>query len=484
MMILDKHKPTIAVKKPSVSITTKLMIPYLRLETAEDNNKLYEKIFLLLQFLKSRYIVLITALFSIGLLSASCGSFPKEFAEAQSQRRGAARKKGGPIPVDVGIARPGLLRSPLEYTGTTIPFRTVSLRSQIEGQVLELNVDVGDDIKQGQIVAQIDYVLLKTTLKQAQAELAALKSEVARATSQISNARVEVEKARLELLQAQADAKRQEKLLKEGAIAKQTAEQTRTTARTNVQVLRATQEKVRTEQQALAIAKGRLSAQVAVVAQAKKRKSYGQVKSPITGVVLEKITEPGNLLQAGNEIIKIADFSRIKVVVEVSELELANIQLGQSVKVRLDAFPEEKYIGSVTRISPAADATARLVPVEIVILNDDGKIGSGLLSRIIFKSDAPQRIVAPLRAIQEAKQARAPGLMGNGKVFVITRKNGKTKVTARRVTLGKQTDGKVEILSGLQPGESYVMRSGKPLTDGDVVKLSMLSETSATTGKK
>ncbi|MDJ0615170.1 MAG: efflux RND transporter periplasmic adaptor subunit [Calothrix sp. MO_192.B10] len=438
----------------------------------------------MLQFLKSRYIVPIAALLSIGLLSVGCVSFPKDSAGAQSRQRGAGQKKGGAIPVDVAIARPDFLRSPSEYTGTTVPFRTVSLRSQVQGQLLALNVDVGDEINKGQFVGQIDDALLKTALNQAQAELAALKSEVARATTQVSNARVEVERARLELLQAQADAKRQEKLLKQGAIAKQVAEQTRTTARTNAQALRAAQERVRTEQQAVAAAKGRLSAQVAVVAQAKERKSYGKVKSPITGVVLEKVTEPGNLLQPGNEILKIADFSRVKVVVDVSELELANIKLGQSVKVRLDAFPNQKYIGSVTRISPAADATARLVPVEIVIPNNDGKIGSGLLGRIRFKNTAPQKIVVPLTAIQgKAREREKSQLIRNGKVFVIARKDGKIKVTARTVTLGEQADGKVEILSGLQPEESYVVRSGKPLKDGDAVKLSILSEKSALTEK-
>jgi RND family efflux transporter MFP subunit len=427
--------------------------------------------------------LLIVCLFSIGLLNTSCGSFPKESAEAQSQRQGKAKEKGGAIPVDVAIARPDFLRSHNEYTGTTIPFRTVSLRSQVQGQLLALTVDVGDKIRQGQILGQIDDVLLKTELNQTQAELAALKSEVARATTQVSNARAEVEKTRLELLQAQTDAKRQEKLLKEGAIAKQTAEQTRTTARTNAQVLRAAEERVRTEQQAVAAAQGRLSAQVAVVAQAKERKSYGKITSPITGVVLAKVTEPGNLLQPGNEILQIADFKRVKVVVEVSELELANIQLGQSVKVRLDAFPEQKYIGNVTRISPAADATARLVPVEIVIPNEDGKIGSGLLSRIIFENTAPQKLVVPLTAIQSPKDTDKPELMTNGKVFVITRTGDKTTVTAKTVTLGKQADGKVEILSGLQSGESYVVRSGKPLTDGNAVTLSILSEKSATPEK-
>ena len=195
-------------------------------------------------------------------------------------------------------------------------------------------------------------------------------------------------------------------------------------------------------------------------------------------MILERVTEPGNLLQPGNEILKIADFSRVKVVVEVSELELANIQVGQSVKVRLDAFSNQKYIGTITRVSPAADATARLVPVEIVIPNNnEGKIGSGLLSRITLKSDAPQNLVVPLTAaVQGREELGKPKIIKNGKIFVITQQDGKTKVTSRTVSLGKQADGKVEVISGLQIGESYVVQSSKPLTDGDDVKLSILSE--------
>ncbi|UKO96320.1 efflux RND transporter periplasmic adaptor subunit [Nostoc sp. UHCC 0870] len=428
---------------------------------------------------KSRvsYFLFIACLFSMGILTASCGSLPKESATAQPQQN--TRGGGGQAtPVDVAIARIDRLQPQIEYTGTTTPFQIISLRSQAEGRLLSLNSDVGDTVKKGQTVGRLDDTLLLTNLKQAEAELAALQSEVARAKTQVSNARAEVERARLELVQAQADANRQQKLFKEGAISEQLAEQANTKAQTAAQALRATEEQVRTAQQAVAAAQGRVFAQKAVLAQAQERRSYTRLTSPLTGVVTEKVTEPGNLLQAGGEALKIGDFSRIKVVVQVSELELSQIQVGQSVQVRLDAFPQEKLIGRVTRISPTADATARLIPVEVVIPNSNNNIGSGLLARVNFAPQTPQRVVVSQTALQKSAKITPPGEVEeqNGKLYVVKDSEGKTKVTARAVTLGKKADGKVEILSGLQPGDRYVVRSGKPLKDGETVRLSILSD--------
>jgi RND family efflux transporter MFP subunit len=441
----------------------------------------------------NRKNILITSVLSIGLLSAGCGSLPNESAEAESQRREGKEESDSAVPVDASIARSGMLQKEPEYTGTTTPLRTVSLRSRVEGQLLALNVDVGDAVKQGQIIAQIDDALLRTTQNQAEAELAALKSEVAREEARISNARAEVEKARAQLVQAQADSQRQQQLVKEGAIAQQTAEQARTESLTAAQSLRAAQQTVRTEQQALAAAKGRVVAQQAVVAEAKERRSYSKLTSAVTGVVLEKVTEPGNFLQAGNEVLRLGDFSRVKVVVQVSELELGKIRLGQSVKVRLDAFGNQTYTGQVTRISPAADTTARLIPVEVVIPNSDRKIGSGLLARINFESQTQARVIIPETALQgrdggtganqqkqnttaSSSSAQSPNSNRQGTVFVVTQTGDKAMVTARAVTLGERSDGNVEILSGLQPGERFVTRSGKPLKDRSIVRLSILSE--------
>jgi HlyD family secretion protein len=455
----------------------------------------------------SRKNILIASVLGVGLLTAGCGSLPKDSAEAQSRQPGNNQRGGGAIPVDVATARTGLLRQEPEYTGTTVPYRTVSLRSRVEGQLLALNVDVGDRVSQGQAIGQVDDALLRTAQNQAEAELAALKSEVARAKAQVGNARAEVERFRAQLQQAQSDSQRQQRLVKEGAISQQAAEQASTQARTAAQSLRAAQEQVRTEQEALAATQGRVVAQQAVVAEAKERRSYARLISPITGIVLptteavtrdraeaKVTTEPGNFLQAGNEVIRIGDFTRVKIEVQVSDLELSKIRVGQSVKVRLDAFPDRTYTGQVTRISPAADRTARLIPVEVVIPNGDGKIGSGLLARANFETQARQRVLIPDTALAERGGEGEKGRGGErnnaqspvpnrqspansqGRIFVVTQAGKKTTVTARAVTLGEKADGKVEILSGLQPGERFVARSGRPLKDGAPVRLSILSE--------
>ncbi|BAZ53073.1 RND family efflux transporter MFP subunit [Nostoc sp. NIES-4103] len=473
-MILDGNRPQKLLKMQNSPVAKQLVNSRLHQTASKENTKKFRRLFGL------QPTLWIACLLSIGLMTASCGSSGKETAKAQSQNPNQ-QPGGGATAVDAAIAKTGLLEQPQEYTGTTTPFRIVSVRSQIEARLLALNLDVGDKVSQGQNVGLLDDALLLTALTQAEAELAALQSEVARAKTQVGNARAEVERTRLQLAQAQADSERQQKLFKQGAIAEQTAQQARTEAQTTEQALKAAQEQVRTEQQAVAAAQRRVNAQAAVVAQAKERRSYARLKSPITGVVTEKVTEPGNLLQVGNEVLKIGDFNRVKVVVQVSELERAQIQVGQSVQVRLDALPNQVLIGRVTRISPAADATARLIPVEVVIPNSQGQIGSGLLARVIFTTQTPQRVVVSQTAIQQPAGEKGSKGAGEpqdqtGTLFVVQDIEGKTKVSARAVTFGKKANGQVEILSGLQPGERYVVRSAKPLKDGAVVRLSILSE--------
>lgn len=415
------------------------------------------------------------------LLIAGCGTLPKETADAQQQQPGAEGKQSA-TPVDVAIAQTGSLKAELEYTGTTAPVQEVTLRSRVEGQVQSLNVDVGDAVKQGQNLGELDDNLLRAALNEAEAELASLKAEVASARNQVSNARAEVERARLEQQQAQADAQRQQNLAGAGAVAAQAAEQAQTTAQTAAQAVRAAQEQVSTQQQAVTAAQSRVNAQQAVVSQAREQLSYARLQAPIAGKVTQRLTEVGNFIQSNGEIIRIGDFSRAEVMVEVSELELANLRVGQPVRVRLDAFPGQTLTGQVTRISPAADATARLVPIEVVIPNSDGKIGSGLLARVSFTSEAQQRVVVPETAISSAEGQASKGTAENsrpdatGTVFVVKEAENQTKVAAREVKLGEQADGQVEILAGLQPGERFVAQSGRPLKDGETVGLSILSE--------
>lgn len=398
------------------------------------------------------------------------------------------QQEQGPIPVDVAIAETGVLTEPLEYIGNTRPIREVSLRAQAEGRLLKLNVDVGDSVRQGQILAQLDDTLLVTALKQAQAELGALNSEVSRLQAQVENAKIRSQQARLELQQADTEASRLSGLSKTGAISEQQEQLAQTVAATAQQNLLSALKQISTEEQAVAAAKDRVRAQQAVVAQNQERKSYALLASPITGVVLERVTEPGNLVPPGSEVLKLGDFKSVKVELGVSDRELAKIQVGQSVSVRLDAFASKSVLGKVTRISPAANQDSLQVPIEVTIPNSNGRIGSGLLARVSFEPDMTQRVIVPETALKAGnKRGREPeGEKGRSSfsnpkseqaiVFVVKGEGEQTTVEARSIEVGEYANGKVEIISGLQPGEKFVARSGKSLQDGEAVRLSILSQ--------
>lgn len=374
------------------------------------------------------------------------------------------------IPVDLAIARPGALGSRVTFTGTTRPNQDVVLRAQVEGQVLSLGVDVGDRVVQGQLLARLDAALLRAAVIEAESELAARRSEVVQAQAQVNNARIAVEQARLNLEQAQADAARLKQLLESGAIAAQAAEQAETTARTQRQVLASTQAQVQTAQEGVAIAQGRVQAQAAIVKQNQARLQYALIRSPLNGVVLERLTETGNLVQPGGELLRIGNLNQLKVIVELSERETAALRVGQPAMISLDAAPNESISGRVNRISPAADATARLVPVEIVINNPQQRFGAGQLARVTFTGEAQARVVIPQSALAGEDEGQVS--TREGQVYVVEN----NQVEVRSVQLGDRRNGEVEIIAGLNPGERYVVRSGRPLKSGDTVRASVLSE--------
>jgi len=459
-------------------------------------------------------IWMLVAITFLSVLSVGCeAKNDRDASQAQAQTTKAATA------VDIAIASFEVPQAETEYTGTTAPLREVLVRSRIEGRLINLAVDIGDRVEAGQAIAQLDDTVLSATVLQAEAEVAARSAEVSQANAAVGNALAQVERARVEYQQAQADADRFNQLAKDGVVSSQTAETANTRARSAEQSLRSAEQQVNLQQQTVGASSQRVLAQEAIKLREQERQSYTTISAPINGVVLEKTSEIGNLLFAGNEVLKLGDFSQVKVIVLVSELEISKVRLNQSVNVRFDPFPTQKFTGTVKRISPVADSVARLIPVEVVVPNRDGKLGSGQLARVQFVNRQEKQIVIADSALEvvgrptaQPNQAKSPekanpkprespsGTRPNaggdktsekasdkgndrnkprsGNVVVITGEGKEAIASVRQVTLGNRRDGKVVILSGLNEGDRVVVRSGGKLKDGDAVRISALSEKS------
>jgi len=408
------------------------------------------------------------------VVTAGCNLMPA--GDAQGDSRPTPEKLPS---VDVAVARQGSLEKDIQYVGTTFPVGEVSLRSQVEGQILDLNVDVGDLVEKGQILARIDNSLNKASVLEAEAELAALRSEVTSLQADVNQGLTQIEQAKIALQQAQSDLARSNQLVEEGAVTQQSAEQAQNLVNNAQQTLESAQQQVANRSSAVVAAKRRVAAQSAIVAQEQQRASFSTLISPVTGSVLERILEPGDLAQVGDEVLQLGDFSQIQVQVQISELELAKIQVGQEAQVQLDAFPERIFKGEVTQISLAADATARLIPVEVTIPNTDRRIGRGLLARVNFSQQSDSNIVIPETAIQVASERVkeiSDDSLDTATIFIIQGEGEQATVTVREVKLGDRANSQVEILAGLEPREKFVVRSSGDLQDGELVNLSFLSE--------
>ena len=402
----------------------------------------------------------------VAIAAAACSPPTEPVAQAQSERENGGDSS---VVVDVAIAAAADDDARL-YTGTTRPARQVSLRSQAEGRLLNLTVDVGDAVQQGQRVGTLDSVLLQTAVGEAQAELAARQFEVAQAQAELADIRTSIEEARVRLQQAGNDAQRLQTLASQGAVSTQEAEQAQLTLVTAQQAQQSSQEQVRTRQQSVSAAQQRVEAQRSILQEVQQRLSFANLSASLNGIVLERLAEPGDLVLPGEAVLSIGDLSQVIVVIEVADSALSSFSLGQSVNLQIDAFPGEAFSGSITRISPVADGTSRLLPVEITVANPGNRIGSGLLARVTGGSvQTSGTVLVPESALEVAEDS-------DSQIFVVTETNGMATVEARSVQVGDRLDGQISILSGLSPGEQYVVRSSEPLEAGQTVEPSLLSE--------
>lgn len=188
------------------------------------------------------------------------------------------------------------------------------------------------------------------------------------------------------------------------------------------------------------------------------RVGYATVASPIAGVVTEKNVEAGDVVAPQQALFRVADVSTLVVLVGVSELDVGQLAAGDLVDVALDAAPGVPRTGRIRRVFPSADPTTRLVPVEVALEPGSGA-RPGYLARVRLRLEEREGVaIVPAGAVVSGAGGEAAFVVAGG------------VAERREIETGLVSAGRVEVVSGLEPGEIVVVDGAASLRDGAPVR--------------
>ena len=173
------------------------------------------------------------------------------------------------------------------------------------------------------------------------------------------------------------------------------------------------------------------------------------IYTPLSGVVIEKMAQQGQYVNTGDVLFNIADLSTVWVEVEVYENEFPNIHIGQQVEIRSQSFPGKPFTGRIAFIYPFLDPKTRTVKARVEMPNPGMKLKPDMFVSAIIKVPLGSSIVVPVTAV-----------IDTGKRKVVWVESSAGMFEPRDVMTGQQSDDKIQILSGLKPGDKVAVSGG------------------------
>jgi RND family efflux transporter MFP subunit len=370
----------------------------------------------------------------------------KTVAQASASTPGKdAKKEKEATPVELAVAKRSEISSFLSSTANLRALRDVAVSTQADGVVQKVLAEEGDFVKDGQVLCTLDDTLLKIHL-----ELA--KEKIAQAKLQMEKAVIRQEKATAQIGHTQAELQRNQKALSEGLVSdKEVA-----TYKYKLEEL------IHDQKVAVSEAKEfqhRVSELEAEIDQSKLEILHTEIRAPFAGQVTQRSVNIGQRVRSMDALFNVGAFTPLYAEVHLSERDTRSVRPGQPATVRLGSEDTVSVKGRVERISPVVDQASGTVKVTVALEPQQG-FRPGAFVRVEIRTDTKSdAILIPKRAIIEED--------GLNYVFVATRD------TAQRtkVQLGYQSEGMVEIRTGVSPGQSVVVAGQGALKEGAKIKV-------------
>ena len=377
-----------------------------------------------------RHTIIITGVIISALFIASCGSN----SEDANQRERPGNFRGGQATsVEVAPVTTETISDQIRAFGTIRAQDVVSITPQVSNRITRIRADLGDNVTQGQVLAEIYNVPFRDAVEQAQAQIRQAQATLERDSTQFN---------------------RQQELFERDLISRSEFDD----ARSSYLNSRAQYESAR-----------------ASLTQSLEDLANTEIRSPVDGVILERFVAEGDLATTGQPAFEIANLVgfETRVFLPLQDWEL--VQVGQEVSLRLSTRGDEIATGVVSRISPQLNATTGLGEVVITLTETATSIYQGALvqSRINLET-RENTVVIPRSAMVERVDTYIEpetGTIELDRSYSAFIAQGDTVAVRRELILGIEQGDKIEVLEGLEPGDGLIITGQNNLEDGSRIRV-------------
>jgi RND family efflux transporter MFP subunit len=358
--------------------------------------------------------------------------------------------------------------STLAIAGEFKPFQDVDVHAKVAGYIRQIYVDVGDHVKDGQTLAVLEVPELAAQLTGAEASVRAAQEQIRRAQGDLQRAQsshTAAHSAYARLKQA-ADSRA-------GLVAQQEVDDWQAKdLETEAQVASAEAE--------LAAAKQQLEVSQANQKQYTALSDYTRIVAPFAGVITNRYADTGALVAAGTSsstqaipVVRLAQTSKLRLVLPIPESVAAQIHLGDPVKVQVQALNQE-IEGRVSRFADSLDRQTRTMETEIDFDNRDGHLIPGMYTETrLSLRERKDALTIPLEAVSR-----------NGDEATVLAVNADNVVQERKVQLGVEDSTRIEVLSGLSEGDRVIIGNRSEYHNGEKIQPKDVIGAAARTGSE
>jgi RND family efflux transporter MFP subunit len=389
---------------------------------------------------------------------------------------GATQKKSGKrsfqteIPVQISPAIRKQMTYSLSATGDIAPMMQVDLFPRVSGYLERIDVNLGDSVRQGQVIAQIDRTEFLQKVKEVEAKVAQAKAnlselEAGSRPEELRQAEEALRQAQSRFDNAKLHRERVEALFKRQVISKKEAdiaEMDYTVAEAQLAVSQQNLKLVRegARQEVKEGSRAKLKEMEALLAQEQIRLQNTLIVAPFQGEIIRKYIDTGALASPSTPIVSLVHTLTLKIVANVLEKDIPLLKPAMKAKIQTEAYPGKVFEGKVARINTGLDLTTRTLQAEIEIPNSSRLLKPGMFARIeVVLLEKPEVLAIPSNAVME----------NQGEKFVYLLEGN--KAARRPIVTGIEQDRFVEVREGLKEGDQVIVRGQEGIRENTTIRV-------------